>query len=230
MKGKYSSIREILPHVSPNIVYEVILTTKSRSGEVDAAPMGLRFLDNDLSSFLLRVYKETRTYSNLSEKREGVVNITRDPTVFVKYLVKDKEKYLREEIENSEIVDVPRLKTAEAYIEFTIEKIIDEGRIGDFCCLAIKAYEGDRIIEPYSRASYALIELSINVSKMDPYLKQGLDISELLNSITYCIKVIKKTAETRIVEEYFKILLSSLSEHSSSILKKHLSQSGIHLK
>jgi len=223
-------IRDILPNISPNIVYEVILTTKSRDGKVDAAPMGLRFIDNNLSRFLLRIYKENKTYRNLIERPAGVANITRDPTVFVKYLMKDKDKYLREEIEDSEVVDAPRLRNAEAYIEFTVESIYDEVDPVDFHCLVVKAYWGVRVIEPYSRAAYALIELAVNISKVEPYLKQGLDLSELFNAIAYSLKVIKKTATGTVIDEYSKILLSSLSENSSSLLKQHLLRSGIHLE
>jgi len=230
MSMGYVPIRNILPNVSPNMVYEVILTTKSRDGEVDAAPMGLRFLDDNLSRFLLRIYKETKTYKNLIEKRVGVVNITRDPAVFVKYLMKDKDKYLREEIEGSEVVDAARLKNAEAYIEFTVKNIYDEVSLANFHCLVVKAYEGVKIIKPYSRAEYALIELVVNISKVEPYLKEGLELSELFNAIAYCLKVIKKTATGTVIDDYSKILLSSLSENSSSLLKQHLLQSGIHLK
>jgi hypothetical protein len=226
----YVPIRNILPNVSPNMVYEVILTTKSRDGEVDAAPIGLRFLNDDLSRFLLRIYKETKTYKNLIEKPVGVVNITRDPAVFVKYLMKDKDKYLREEVEDSEVVDVARLRNAEAYIEFTVENIYDEASLADFHSIVVKAYEGVRIIEPYSRAAYALIELAVNISKVEPYLKQGLELSELFNAIAYCLKVIKKSATGTVIDDYSKILLSSLSENSSSLLKQHLLRSGIHLK
>jgi len=230
MNVGYMSIRNILLKASPNMTYEIILTTKSRDGEVDAAPMGLRFLDDNLSTFLLKIYKETKTYKNLIEKGAGVVNITRDPAVFIKCLMKDKDKYLREEIEDSEVVDVARLRSAEAYIEFTVESIYDEVGLADFRCLVVKAYEGVKAIEPYSRATYALIELAVNISKVEPYLKQGIELSELFNAIAYCLKVIKKTATGTIIDDYSKILLSSLSEDSSSLLKQHLLQSGIHLK
>ncbi|MCS7125999.1 MAG: DUF447 family protein [Aigarchaeota archaeon] len=222
MKKISKSIRDILPTVSPDLIYEVILTTKSRDGEINAAPMGIKFLDN-LSSFLLSVYKDTKTHSNLIESGRGVVNVTRNPILFIKYLAKDKERYLHEEIEDAEIVDVPRLKNMEAYIEFNVEEVIDKISRRDFICKVVVVYEGVGIIEPYSRAVYALVECAVNMSRIEPYLDQGISIERLLKSISYSIDIVKKTASGKIFEEYLKTLLSSLPERSSSLLKEYLS-------
>lgn len=229
MKSESQTIREILPNIRPNLFYEVIVTTKSREGVVNAAPIGLRFLDERLSSFLMIVYKGTRTYNNLLDTRKGVVNVTRDPSIFIKYLAGSKQTRLKEEIEDAELVDVPRLKNAEAYIEFKVEDFSEEAKKGYFYCAIVKAYKGIGIIEPYSRASYALIELAVNVSKIDPYLEQGLDISELLQAIVYSLRVLEKTSEGAFMKEQVKVLFSSLSDRSFSLLRQHLSQLGIHL-
>ncbi|MEN2975469.1 MAG: DUF447 domain-containing protein [Candidatus Caldarchaeales archaeon] len=223
MKRGYLSVKDVMPTVSQNIIYEVILTTRSKDGEVNASPMGLIFVDDELSKFFLRVYKETKTHSNLIERRVGVVNITRKPILFIKYLARDKERYLVEEVEDAEVVDVPRLKNMEAYIEFIVEDAFDKGLRTDFLCKVIKVYEGVKILEPYSRAVYALIESAVNISKLEPYLQQGIDVDDLIRNISYCLDVIKKTASGTEFEEYFKILLSSLPERSSSLLKQHLS-------
>ncbi len=229
MKSESSTIKEILPTLRPKVIYEVILTTKSRQGEINAAPIGLRFIDQMLSSLLLIVYKGTKTYNNLLDTRVGVVNVTRDPSVFIKYLAGSKHEHLKEEIEDAELVDAPRLKNAEAYIEFKVENFSEEVKKGYFYCTIVKAYKGIGIIEPYSRGSFALIELAVNVSKIDPYLDQGIDVSELLQGIVYCIKVLEKTIGETLMEEQVKALFSSLSDRSFSLLRQHLSQLGIHL-
>ncbi len=230
MEKKTVSVKKVLPHASPNITYETVLTTKSSNGVVNAAPIGVKFLDEELSCFLLRIYKKSRTYNNLLETRVGVVNITRNPIVFIKYLLRDKKRYLEREIEDALNVDAPKLKDAEAYIEFTVESVHHRINLGEFYCLAVNAYEGVKTAQPYSRAEYALVELSVNISRVEPYLEQGLDLSELLNSIAYCLKVIDKTAAKTVIEDYSRILLSSLSDHSSLLLKRHLSRLGIHLQ
>lgn len=229
MRGEASTVKEILPTTRPDVIYEVILTTKSREGTANAAPIGLRFIDDTLSSFSLIVYKGTRTHTNLQETRVGVANITRDPLPFIKYLSRNKQQYLRDEIEDGELVGAPRLKNAEAYIEFVVEDFLEDSMRSRFHCTVAKAYGGPGVVEPYSRATFALIELCVNVSKIDAYIEHGLDFSELAQGITYCIRVLRDSAGGAMAEEYVKVLLSSLPDRSSSLLKKHLSRSGINL-
>jgi len=190
--------------VLPGVIYEVLVSSKSRSGEVNIAPMGVIFSDN-LEEFILRPFTDTQTYRNLSENPEGVVNITRDPRYFILSLL--DEGIVLEESRN---VVTPRIKEMEAYVEFRVTEIhmFSEKR-AEMKCKIIDDYLGRPVIEPYTRAAYALIEAAVNASRIKPYLRQGLGIGELLSSIEYCKKIVEKTAAKTELEEFMISLLRS---------------------
>lgn len=217
-----SPIKGVLPRLSPHMIYEALLTTRSKEGEVNASPVGFMFIDEELSRFALRIYRNTRTHRNLSETGEGVLNITRNPIYFVKYLAIDKARYLAEDLESSKSVEIPRLKDMEAYIEFTVADSGDSESWTEFICRVVDAYVGSIQVTPYSRAAYALIEAAVNVSKLSPYIEQGQDVRGLIENISYCYRVIRKTAGGTEYEQSFKTLISSLPENLSSLLKEYL--------
>ncbi|MBO7158818.1 MAG: DUF447 family protein, partial [Methanobrevibacter sp.] len=60
--------------------YEVIITTIDKDGNSNAAPFGLRVL-NDNEVFL-RIFEGGNTIKNIKDKEEFIVNITTDPLMF----------------------------------------------------------------------------------------------------------------------------------------------------
>jgi hypothetical protein len=62
------------------MILEGIVTTVSSAGEVNIAPMGPRFPDEDgePARFVLRPFRTARTYCNLKEHGEGVLHVTDD--------------------------------------------------------------------------------------------------------------------------------------------------------
>ena len=60
--------------------YEVIITTLDKNGNSNAAPFGLRVLEDN--EVFLRIFEGGNTIKNIKEKEEFVVNITNDPLMF----------------------------------------------------------------------------------------------------------------------------------------------------
>ena len=60
--------------------YEVIITTIDNNGKSNAAPFGLRVLEDN--EVFLRIFEGGTTIKNIKEKEEFVVNITTDPLMF----------------------------------------------------------------------------------------------------------------------------------------------------
>jgi hypothetical protein len=60
-------------------IVESIVTTVAPDGELNIAPMGVEWSENEL---LLRPYRNTTTFRNLSAAGEAVVNLTDDVRIF----------------------------------------------------------------------------------------------------------------------------------------------------
>ena len=60
--------------------YEVIITTIDKNGNSNAAPFGLRVLEDN--EVFLRIFEGGNTIKNIKEKGEFIVNITNDPLMF----------------------------------------------------------------------------------------------------------------------------------------------------
>ncbi|MDD4898776.1 MAG: DUF447 family protein, partial [Methanocellales archaeon] len=90
-------------------ISEVIATTISKSGEPNAAPIGI-ISDGNLSA---RVYTNTQTYANIKATKKMVANIVDDPMLFVlSALMKLSLDEFRMDDGN------PVLKAAKAWIVF----------------------------------------------------------------------------------------------------------------
>ncbi|MCF8885240.1 MAG: DUF447 family protein [Nitrososphaerota archaeon] len=219
-----ASVKEVMPTILPQVIYEVIITSTSVNGEVNAAPFGIKFLDTELTRFSIKIYKDSKTFKNLYETRIGIVNITRKIEPFLTFMGREKNKHLLDRLEKSKTINVPRLKDMEAYIEFTVDNILEKDIYGEFNCSVLDCYLGKTFIEPICRGSYAMIEVAVYLSKVEPYIKQGKYIIELEEAVKHSLKIALKTIPREVLEEYVNILYSVLSEQTSSVLKKCLLQ------
>ena len=60
--------------------YEIIITTIDKDGKSNAAPFGLRVLENN--EIFLRIFEGGNTIKNIKENKEFIVNVTADPLMF----------------------------------------------------------------------------------------------------------------------------------------------------
>jgi len=68
-------------------ISEVIVTTKSTSGEPNAAPIGIIAVTNEdenENNYFVRLYKGSKTLSNVRETNKLAANVTNDAVLFVK--------------------------------------------------------------------------------------------------------------------------------------------------
>jgi hypothetical protein len=59
------------------VILEGLVTTLSKDGDLNVAPMGPTF-ETDWSRFVLRPFRTSTTYRNLESQREGVLHVTDD--------------------------------------------------------------------------------------------------------------------------------------------------------
>ena len=88
--------------------YETIYTTMNKAGEMDAAPIGLKCVDD--YAVLGRIFEGSKTLENIKETGIFVVNITSDPSVFARSLYGNLEP--KEFVKDDDIV---YMKNADAY-------------------------------------------------------------------------------------------------------------------
>ena len=105
-------MQDILKHLGiANEPVEIIVTTYFKLP--NAAPMGIEYENQKL---IFHIYKETNTYKNLIANKAGVVNITRNLIIFANAAL--KKPFQLNEFEHADIVNAPRLKAANGFIEF----------------------------------------------------------------------------------------------------------------
>jgi hypothetical protein len=68
----------LAPALEPNqLILEGVMTTQSKDGQVNIAPMG-PIVDREMTKLILRPFTSSTTYRNLKATREGVFHITDD--------------------------------------------------------------------------------------------------------------------------------------------------------
>src|SRR4030042_4180457 len=109
---------------SKDIVVETILSTYNPDGQPNAAPIGI--LMKNEQCVTIKLYKTSSTYQNLVSRRCGVINITSDPEVFFLSAFKEANpnaKIPYEWFEKADILDAPKLHSADATVEISIQKL-----------------------------------------------------------------------------------------------------------
>lgn len=96
--------------------YETIYTTMNKSGEMDAAPIGLKCIgDYDIAA---RIFEGSTTLKNIKETGIFVVNVTNDPSVFARSLYGnlEEDEFVKDD-------DIVYLKHADAYFIALVKSI-----------------------------------------------------------------------------------------------------------
>ena len=67
-------------------------------------------------------------------------------------------------------------------------------------------------IEPYSRAVYALIEASVNASRVKVFLNRSRELLKILNGICYAESIVRRTSGGSEYERLLNLLIKSVKE------------------
>ena len=157
---------------SKGTIVETIVSTYSRDGQPNAAPMGI-IMENE-QRVAIRLYNSSLTYRNLLWKKCAVLNITSDVEMSYRTAFKDANptgKIPLDWFEKAESVDAPRLRSAEATVEIALAKInpIDEIRTEAVC--DVKLVKAAKTFpKAYCRALFATVEAIIHATRVKAYL------------------------------------------------------------
>jgi hypothetical protein len=188
------------------MLYETVVTTKSRDGSPNAAPIGV--ICTGEGEVALHLHQGSHTVKNVKEERRFVVNILKDPTVFVESTLGNLsldsfEKY------NQDFY----VKNADAFFIAEVTYIKDmekEDQFGLSTATVLKAEVHDVVkkcecVEPLNRAIYGIIEALVYLTRMDMvsgdmeklYRHRMSEISRVVNKVggTEHKKAMKKISE-----------------------------------
>lgn len=154
-----------------NVIVEAIVSTYNADGQPNAAPMGVK--TEDATHVVIRPYISTLTYKNLQSKKCAVINVTSNPELYYRTAFKEAnlEANTIEWFENAEIVDAPRLRMADAFVEVSVAyiKSLDAERVEVLCNVQlIKA--PSLLPKAYCRATFATIEAIIHATRVKVFL------------------------------------------------------------
>jgi hypothetical protein len=185
---------------SKDTVVETILSTYNPDGQPNAAPMGI--LMKNEQCVKIKLYKSSSTYQNLVSRRCGVINITSDPEVFFLSAFKEANpnaKIPYEWFEKADILDAPKLHSADATVEISIQKLTPINAEKTEAVCDVKLVKATKALpKVYCRALFATIEAIIHATRIKIFLsgdkRQREQTSMLMENIAYCRETVNRVA------------------------------------
>jgi hypothetical protein len=155
------------------MILEGIVTTLDPSGRLNVAPMGPR-VDPDFRRFVLRPFRGSNTYRNLSHHGEGVLHVTDDVLLLARSAigdVHDAPSRPAKRVHGRVLTDCCR------YYEFRVTAVDDREERASFFSETV--HEGrSRDHFGFNRAKHSVIEVAILATRID-FLPPGEVIPEL---------------------------------------------------
>jgi len=174
------------------LLYETIITTEDINGKPNAAPIGV--ICKGKGEIIIFLHEGSHTLENIKVTKRFVVNILKDPTLFVKCTVGDLSIDYFDKYKSDFYI-----KNTEAFFRAMVtdfNEIFKKDELGPSRISIIKA-EVDEIIkkvdyvEPLNRAIFAVIEALIYLTRIDVadaetskvYLDRIREMSRIVNRV-----------------------------------------------
>lgn len=190
----------------PKSIVEVILTTRNPDGTINAAPMGVKVIENCLIE--IKPFKTSNTFTNLKEHSEVCLNISHDPLLFFKTAFKNEFKIL------PKLTEKLALDEAQACIFCKVIEFHDNSDQRGF--FKVKPIEFQIIRQTplvFSRGVAQAIEAVIHATRVKAYTEQGmlLEAEHLKGKIMECVEIIRRvsaqdTSEYRAAEKIIDLI------------------------
>ena len=190
----------------PNSIVEVILTTRNSDGTINAAPMGIKVIEDGLIE--IKPFKTSKTYSNLKRRSEVCLNISQDPWLYLITAFKNDLETLTKINEN--------LMIAEAQACIFCKVIVFDDYSDQRGLFKVKPTQIQVISQTplvFSRGVGQAIEAVIHATRVKAYTEQGmfLEADHLKERIMECVEVIKRvssqdTSEYRVAEKTIDLI------------------------
>ena len=174
------------------LLYETVITTKNKKGVPNAAPIGV--ICKNKNEIVLNLFEGTHTLKNIKESSKFVVNILKDPLVFVGCTTGDlSSDYFKKHDNDFYIKNTDAFFTASVT---SVKEIVKEDEINRSKMSIIKASVDEIIIkkeyiEPLNRAIFAIIESLVYLTRIkmvdqntsQKYLERIQEMSRTVNRV-----------------------------------------------
>ena len=172
-------------------IHEVLVTTLDRLGNPNVAPMGVA-LSNDL--IILRPYINTKTFKNLTEVPEAVINITNDAIMFYRSLYdKTSITFSRAKKVRVPIIEGP----IDLYVECIVNNYLISSDRATFYLKPVNIYKGRGSRLAFSRANALLIEILVYLTKVEA---KALNPNEALPKIKDLLSTIERLGSYELLD------------------------------
>lgn len=174
------------------LLYETVVTTVNDDGTSNAAPIGVLCKDKD--EIVVYLHQGSSTVKNIKRNNSFVVNILKDPMVFVESTLGDLPQNYFESHKNEFYI-----KNTDAYFIANVISLKDverEDKFGVSVVTVVRAKVSDLIktkehVEPVNRAIYGIIEGLVYLTRMDMvsgdmeklYRHRMSEISRIVNKV-----------------------------------------------
>ena len=150
------------------LLYETVITTKNPDNTPNAAPIGV--ICKDIDEVVIHLHVGSRTVENIKNNKVFIVNITKDPLIFVEstlrnpasdYFIRYNDNFYIKNAEAFFKAEVTRCREVEKKDQFGVSKTtIVNAHVEDI----VKNQEH---VEPLNRAIYGIIEALVYLTRMD---------------------------------------------------------------
>jgi hypothetical protein len=178
---------------------ETIVSTYNPDGTSNAAPMGLKLLDEQHLS--MSIFNTSLTCRNLKEKKCAIVNLTSDIEVFYKSTFKEANhngNVPADWFVKADVVEAPKLRSADAVVEVSVTHLEHDGkeRTG-FSCKVERITTDAQFPQVYCRAMPLTLEAITHATRVKAFInlpEKQKEASELIETIQNHAYVVGRVA------------------------------------
>ncbi|MEA1957720.1 MAG: DUF447 family protein [Euryarchaeota archaeon] len=182
-------------------ISEVIVTTQSVSGVPNAAPIGIITATNEENKYFVKLYKGSKTLSNVQETNKLAANVTDDAVLFVKAAFEPLTEF-----QFSLFYGFPVLKEANSWILFDCAFSEKKSESGNFLfqLTPIATKINRKEVKAINRGLNAVIEAAI-IATRNAITEDERDRAEREKLMALYARIVEKCGGSR-EKEALKIL------------------------
>lgn len=184
---------------SKDVIAETVVSTYNADGSPNAAPMGVTLIDEQ--HVAINIYNSSTTLANIRARRCAVVNLTGDIESYYRTAFKEANpngKLTPEWFTRAEVVEAPRMRSAEASLEVSVDELVAVDKERTRALFTVKLAQATPLYpRVYCRAFGATLEAIVHATRVKALANDEAErkrVEELLKKIQSCSDVVDRVA------------------------------------